>query len=61
MKHMELCSVLCASLDGRGFGGEGICMAESLRCSSETITALVIGCTLIQSVFVLKNKIKFNK
>ena len=39
-------SVLCGSLDGRGVWGRMdtcICMAESLRCSPETITALFIS------------------
>ena len=38
--HMELCSVLCGSLDGSGVRGRMdtcICMAESLHCSPETI------------------------
>ena len=48
----ERCSVLCGSLDGRGFGGEwthGYCMAESLWCPPETITTLLIGWTPIQN------------
>ena len=43
---MELCSVLCGSLDGRGFWGRMdtcICMAEFLCCPPETITTLLIG------------------
>ena len=32
---------------GRGFGGD--CMAESLRCSPETITTLLISCVSIQN------------
>ena len=43
---MELCSIVCGSLDGRGVWGRidtGICMAESLPCSPETITTLLIG------------------
>ena len=43
---MELCSVLCGSLDGRGLWGRtgtGICMAKSLHCSPETTTTLLIG------------------
>ena len=42
---MELCSVLRGSLDGRGVGGRmdtWIRMAESLHCSPETITTLLI-------------------
>ena len=40
------CSVLCGSLDGRGLWGRMdtcICMAESLHCSTETITTLLIS------------------
>ena len=36
----------CSNLDRRGFGGRMdtcICMAESLHCSVETITTLLIG------------------
>ena len=43
-KHMELYSMLCASLDGRGIWGRTdtcICMTESLRCSPETTTTLL--------------------
>ena len=39
--HMEFGSLLCGSLDGTGVWGRTdtcICMAESLLCSSETIT-----------------------
>ena len=49
---MELCSVLCGSLDGRGSWGRMdtcICMAESLHCSPETATTLLIGHTPIQN------------
>ena len=38
--------MLCGSLDGRGVWGRMdtcICMAESLHCLPETITALLIG------------------
>ena len=41
--HMELCSVLCGSLDGRGVRRRMdtcICMAESLCCSLESVTLL---------------------
>ena len=59
---MELCSMLWASLDGRSVWGRTetcICMAESLCCSSETTTTLLIGYTPIQNVFgVLKKKTK---
>ena len=50
--HMELCSMLCGSLDGRGAQGRMgslICMAESLCFSSETSTTLLIGYTPIQN------------
>ena len=49
---IELCSMLCGSLDGKGVGGRmGICiyMAESLHCSPETITTLLIGYTSVQN------------
>ena len=49
VQHMELRSMFCASLDGRGVWGRMdtcICMAESLCCLLETITALLIGYTL---------------
>ena len=44
--HMDLCSVLCGSLDGRGVWGRMdtcVCMAECLRCSPEIITMLLIS------------------
>ena len=49
--------MLCASLDGEDFGEYvfGICMAGSLCCSPETITALLPGYTPIQSKKFLKN------
>ena len=43
---MELCSMLCGSLDRRGVWERidaCISMAESLRCAPETITTLLIG------------------
>ena len=43
--------MLCGSLDGRGVWGRMdtcICMAESLHCSSETTTTLLIGSTPVQ-------------
>ena len=49
--HMELCSMLCVRLDGRGVWGRmdtRICMAESLCYSPETTTTLLIGYTPIQ-------------
>ena len=41
---MELCSMLCSSLDGRGVQekiGTCVCVAEFLPCSPETITTLL--------------------
>ena len=49
---MELCSILYGSLDGRGVWGRMntcICMAESLPCSPETVTTLLIGYSPIQN------------
>ena len=46
VQHRELCSVLGGSLDGKGAWGRmdtHVCMAESLHCSPETITTLLIG------------------
>ena len=43
---MELCSMLCGSLDGRGVWGRMdacIWMAEPLHCSPETIATLLIS------------------
>ena len=48
---MELCSMSCGSLDGRGvWGGMDtcLCVAQSLCLSPETITTLVIGVSPIQ-------------
>ena len=58
---MELCSVLCDSLGGRGVSGRNdkyFCMAESLQCSPKTITTLLIGYTPIQNKKCLKNFFK---
>ena len=52
-------SMLCASLDGRGVRGRmdtWICMAEFLRCASETTTIFLIGYTPTQNVFGVKIK-----
>ena len=60
-QHMDLCCMLCASLDGREVWGRTdtcICMAESLHCSPEHITTLLIGYTPMQNVFGVK-KLKF--
>ena len=46
VQYMELCSMLSASLDGKMVSGRMdtcICMAESLPCSPETTTTLLIG------------------
>ena len=50
VQHMEFCSMLCGSLDGRGVWGRMdtcICMAESFSCPLGTITALLSGYTPI--------------
>ena len=52
VEHRELCSMLRGSLDGRGVWGRMdtcIRMAESLLCSPETTTALLIGYTPVQN------------
>ena len=45
VSHVELCSMLCGSLDGRGVVGGRmdtcVCVAESLHHSPETITGLL--------------------
>ena len=44
--HRELCSILCGGLGGRAVWRRVdtcICMAESLRCTPETITTLLIS------------------
>ena len=51
--YMELYSMLCGSMDGRGLWGKMVtcvCMAESHCCSPETITTLLIGYTPIQII-----------
>ena len=43
---MELYSMLCGSLDGRGVWGRMdtcICIADPLHCSPEAITTLLMG------------------
>ena len=59
---MELYSMLCASLDGRGVWGRMdtcVCMADSLHYSPETITTLIVGYTPIRNVLgVKKNNLK---
>ena len=52
IQHMELCAMLCGSLDGRGVWGRVdtcICMAEALRYSPETTTTLLICHTPTQN------------
>ena len=58
---MGLCSILCGNLDGRGVWGRmDTCkfMAESLCCSLETVTTLLIGYTPIQITKLKKGKKK---
>ena len=64
LKHMELCSILCGSLDERGVWGRTdpcICMVEFLRCSPEIITSLLIGYIPIQNKKLKKLKKKKRK
>ena len=59
VQDMELCSTLCASLDERGVWGRMdtcVCMAESLRCSLESTTRLLIGYTPHYKMKHLKSK-----
>ena len=54
---MELCSMLCASLDV-GFWGRMdtcTCMAEALHCSPETATTLLMSYTPVKNVLDVKN------
>ena len=54
-KDLELCSMLCDSLDGGEFGGNGYtCVTEPLCCPLETITTLLTGCIPIQNKKVKK-------
>ena len=55
---MELCSMLCGSLDGRGLWrrmNKCVCMAESLCCPPETITTLLISYAWHQNKNFFKN------
>ena len=55
--NCKLCSMLWTSLEGRGVWGRintCICMADSLHCSPETITAMLISYISIQNKKVLK-------
>ena len=60
IQHIEHYSVLCSNLDGRGLWGRidtYICMAETLHCSPEITTTLLIGYTSIQNkMFKQTNK-----
>ena len=50
IEHWELCSMLCGSLGGRGVWGRidtRVYMAESLPCSPETTTPLLISYTSV--------------
>ena len=54
IQHTELCSILRGSLDERGIWGRMdtcICMTESLGCSPETITTLLINYACVLSHF----------
>ena len=58
VQQRELCSMLCGSLNGRGVWGKMDTytrMAESLRCSPETVTTLLISYTPTQNKKFLKN------
>ena len=58
-QHRVLCLLLCGSLDGTGIWRRMdtcICMTESLCCSPETTTTLLIGYTPIQN-----KSLKFEK
>ena len=59
-KNKELCSMLCARLDGMGIWGRMdtcICMAEFFHCSPETTTTLLIGYTPTQNKKFEKKKL----
>ena len=61
---MELCSVLCGSLDRRGVWGRMdtcVCMAESFCLSLEMITAVLIGHAPIQNNKFFKKNHRFFK
>jgi len=57
--NMELCLMLCNSLDGRGAWGRMDscrCMAESLCCPPESVTILLTGYTVIQNQNLLEKE-----
>lgn len=56
--HMELCSWLCASLDGRRIGGEWIHVYGRLSCFSIhlKLSAVSINYTPTQNAFCVKKK-----
>ena len=59
VQRMELYSMLYGNLDGRQVWRRMyacICMTESLHCSPETITTLLIGYTPIQNKMLKKEK-----
>ena len=56
---MELCLMLCNSLDGRGVWERMDtcrCMAESLFCPPESLTILLTGYTVIQNQSLLEKE-----
>ena len=56
---MELFSMLCGNLDGRGVWRRMdtcICIAESLHCSPETITILFVKCLYPNTKLKVKEK-----
>ena len=60
-QHMELCSMLCGSLDKREVWeimDTCICIAESLHCSPEMITTLA---TMLCQYKIKNSKVKNNK
>ena len=57
VQHMELCSMFCGSLNGRGVRGRmdtSICMPESLRC----LPKLSQHCFLIKYIPIQEEKKK---
>ena len=52
VQHMELCSMLCGSLDGSRVWERMdtfMCMPESIRCTPEIVTVFFITYTPIQN------------